>query len=170
MSQFTLANTTRSAIVDAVSAERTSTRQWLKVTDNLKADGISSSMIETEKKGGKPEIREAVREAVVMGFTKSEQALLAKDAKSLSDSEKANKRYVQQQVGSMLGHIQRLLRKAEAKDESGTPKQATTKWSRAQDFLTKLISDIQDADGVADLVPADAIRTAKALKGYLPKA
>lgn len=166
---FSLANTTRSSIVDAVKAERGSTRQWLKVTDNLQADGIKAHMIATEKKGGKPEVREAVRDAVIMGFTATEQALLGKEAKSLDETEKASKRYIQQQVGSMLGHIERLLKKAEAKQEDGAPKQATTKWSRAQDFLRKLIDDIQEADGVAGLSPADAIRTAKALQGYIPK-
>jgi hypothetical protein len=169
MSVFTLASATRSSIIDAVSAERSSTLQWLKVVDNLQADGIKSHMIATEKKGGKVEIRESVRDAVTMGFTKTEQALLKKEAKSLDDTEKATKRYVQQQVGSMLGHIERLLAKAEAKAEDGTPKQATTKWSRFQDQLNKMMDEIQNSDGVADLHPADAIRTIKVLKGYLPK-
>ena len=165
----TISTSSRSAIVDAVKSEQSSSRKWLKVVDNLHADGITAQLIATEKKGGNPELRESVREAVVAGFTPAQQALLAKEGKSLSDAEKVEKRYTQQQVGSMLGHIERLLAKAE-KAGSDVVKQATTQWSRAQDFLDKLITAIQNADGVADLHPADAIRTAKTLKGYLPKA
>jgi hypothetical protein len=126
-------------------------------------------MIATEKKGGKVEIRDAVRGAVVMGFTKTEQALLNKDTASLDEVEKANKRHIGQQVGSMLGHIERLLVKAEKKAESGSASVATTKWTRFQDQLNKMMEAIQDADSVADLHPADAIRTIKVLKGYMPK-
>lgn len=169
MSQFTLSNTTRSAIVEVISSDLATNKRWVKAVDALRADGIMSHMIATEKKGGKPEIREAVRDAVVMGFSKAEQALLAKDPKSLDDSEKANKRYVSQQVGSKLGEVERRLAKAEALADGGVVKQATTEWSRAQDFLTKLMDKIQDSDGIADLHPADAIRTIKTLKGYLPK-
>lgn len=169
MSQFKLANTTRSAIADAVSLDVASGHKWLKVTDSLQADGIKAHMITTENKGGKPEIRDAVRDAIVLGFTKPEQALLAKDAKSLDDSEKANKRYLSQTIGKYLVRIEQYLNKAEAKAKGEVVKPATTVWSRAQDSLSKLIDTIQNSEGVADLQVADAIRTAKALKGYMPK-
>lgn len=169
MSQFKLATTTRSAVIEAVSSEQSSKLKWVKVTDSLQADGIKVSMIVTEAKGGKPEIRDALREAVVLGFTKSEQAIYAKENKALSEAEIETKRYIQKQVGSMLGHIERLLTKAEAKADSGAPSVTTTVWSRAQDNLTKLLDAVQKAEGVADLHVADAIRTIKVLKGYLPK-
>lgn len=169
MSQFKLANTTRSSIADAVSSDVVTEHKWLKVTDNLQADGIKLSMVVTENKGGKPEIRDAVRDAVILGFGKTEQALLAKDAKSLDETEKANKRYLSQQVGKYLARIEGYLGKAEAKASGDVVKSATTVWSRAQESLNKLLDAVQKSEGVADLHTADAIRTIKTLKGYLPK-
>ena len=169
MSHFTLASTTRSSIIEAVASEQNNKRKWLKVTDNLQADGIKHHMIVTEAKGGKPEIRDALRDTVVMGFSKTEQALYAKENKALSEAEVETKRYIQKQVGSMLGHIERLLAKAEAKADGGVVKSATTKWSRHQANLDKLMQDVQDTDGLEGLHPADAIRTIKVLRGYIPK-
>jgi hypothetical protein len=170
MQQFKLASTTRSSIADAVSSELSNERKWLKVSDSLQADGIKLHMIVTENKGGKPEIRDALRDAIVLGFNKTEQALYMQDSKALSDADKVSKRYVQQKVGVMLSRIEKYLGKAEDKaDGSDVVKSATTKWSRAQEYLTKLLDDVQKAEGVADLHVADAIRTIKTLKGYLPK-
>jgi hypothetical protein len=169
MSQFKLATTTRSAIAEAVSSEINNERKWLKVSDSLQADGIKLSMIVTENKGGKPEIRDSIRDAIVFGFSKTEQALYNQEAKALSDTDKVTKRYVHQQVGSMLSRIEKYLGKAEAKASGDVVKPATTVWSRAQDALNKLMEAVQNAEGIADLQPADAIRTIKVLKGYLPK-
>jgi hypothetical protein len=126
-------------------------------------------MIVTENKGGKPEIRDALRDAIVLGFSKTEQALYKQEAKALSEADNVTKRYVHQQVGSMLSRIEKYLGKAEAKASGDVVKPATTFWSRAQEQLNKLMDEIQNAEGVADLQPADAIRTIKALKGYIPK-
>jgi hypothetical protein len=170
MSQFKLATTTRSAIAEAVSSEISNKRKWLKVSDSLQADGIKLSMIVTEKKGGKPEIREAVRDACLLGFSKAEQAIYLQDTKALSDVDKATKRHIGMQLGAMMSTIEKYLAKAEAKAEgSDVVKPATTVWSRAQDALNKLMEAVQNAEGVADLQPADAIRTIKVLKGYIPK-
>jgi hypothetical protein len=65
--------------------------------------------------------------------------------------------------------IEQYLGKAEAKASGDVVKSATTVWSRAQDSLTKLLDAVQKAEGVTDLHVADAIRTIKTLKGYLPK-
>jgi len=169
MSQFKLATTTRSAIAEAVSSEISNKRKWLKVSDSLQADGIKHSMIVTEKKGGKPEIREAVRDACLLGFSKAEQAIYLQDTKALSDVDKATKRHIGMQLGAMMSTIESYLAKAEAKASGDVVKPATTVWSRAQDALNKLMEAVQNAEGVADLQPADAIRTIKVLKGYLPK-
>lgn len=169
MSQFKLATTTRSAIAEAVSSELTNERKWLKVSDSLTADGVRLSMIVTENKGGNPEVRDALRDAIVLGFSKTEQALYNQDSKALSDADKVTKRYVQQKVGVMLSRIEKYLAKAEAKASGDVVKTATTVWSRAQDALTKLLDTVQKAEGVTDLHVADAIRTIKTLKGYLPK-
>ena len=169
MSQFKLATTTRSIIAEAVSSDVTTDHKWLKATDSLTADGIKHSMVVTENKGGNAEVREALRDAVVLGFTKPWQALYKQEAKALSDADKVQKRYVHQQVGKYLNRIEQYLAKAEAKASGDVVKPATTKWSRHQANLDKLLADIQSAEGVADLHVSDALRTAKALKGYVPK-
>lgn len=168
MTTLSISSASRSAIIDAVSAERTSTRQWVKVTDNLQADGIKASMIATEKHGGNPELREQVRGVVMLGFTKAEQALLASESKTLSDVDKATKRHTQQQVGSMLGHIERLLAKAESKADNA-PKPPTTKWSRFQDQLDKMVSAVQDNEGATGLDAPAALKALKLVKAYMPK-
>ena len=170
MTHAILSTTSHTAIIDAVKSEQGNQRKWLKVVDSLHADGIRSNMITTEKKGGNVEAREAVRNAVIAGFTAKDQALLAKESKTLEDSEKVEKRYIQQQVGSMLGHIERLLTKAEKKAEPDAPSIAKTKWTRFQDQLDAMISAIQDAEGVAGLNATDALRVLKTAKGYMPKA
>jgi hypothetical protein len=169
MSQFKLATTTRSTIAEAVSSDVVAEHKWLKASDSLQAEGIRLSMVVTENKGGNPEVREALRGAIVLGFSKTEQSLYNQDNKALSDADKVTKRYVHQRVGKYLVRIEQYLGRAEAKAAGEAPKSATTVWSRAQDSLTKLLDAVQKAEGVADLHVADAIRTIKTLKGYLPK-
>jgi hypothetical protein len=169
MSQFKLATTTRSIIAEAVSSDVVAEHKWLKASDSLQAEGIKLSMVVTENKGGNPEVREALRGAIVLGFSKTEQALYNQDNKALSDADKVTKRYVHQRVGKYLVRIEQYLGKAEAKASGDVVKSATTVWSRAQDSLTKLLDAVQKAEGVTDLHVADAVRTIKTLKGYLPK-
>ena len=169
MSQFTLATTTRSAIIEAVSSDIASNNKWIKAVDSLQADGIKASMIATEKKGGNADVREAVRGAVTMGFTTNQQALISKDIKTLSDTEKAERRYVTQQIGSKLGEIERRLTKAENASDTTAPSQATTKWSRFQDQLSKMIDAVQDNDGATGLDAPSALKALKLVKAYIPK-
>lgn len=169
MTHFKLASATRSAIIDAVSSDIQSNNKWIKAVDSLIADGVKASWVATEKKGGKPEVREEVRNAVTMGFTKDQQALISKDIKTLSDSEKADRRYVTQQIGSKLGEVERRLLKAESASDTSAPSIPMTKWTRFQDQLDKMISAVQDNEGATGLDAPSALKALKQAKGYMPK-
>jgi len=169
MSHFKLASTTRSAIIEAVSSDIASNNKWLKAVDNLIADGVKASWVATEKKGGRSDVRDEVRSAVTMGFTKDQQALISKDIKTLSDSEKADRRYVIQQIGSKLGEVERRLLKAESASDNNPPSPPMTKWTRFQDQLDKMISAVQDNEGTTGLDAPSALKALKLSKGYMPK-
>jgi uncharacterized protein (UPF0210 family) len=115
--QITLSNTTLSAVSAAVRADGSADNQWAKLRDLLIADGVQASMLETEANGGNVELVNQVKAAVVAGFTKSEQAVLIKETKTLDDSDKLFKRVTQQKIGSKLARVRKLISEKEEKAE-----------------------------------------------------
>jgi hypothetical protein len=129
---------------DTLRAESQVTQKWVKFTDLLRADGITSTMLDS--KAGSQELRDHVKDKIVLpSFKDAELALMAKETKSLEDDKKAQKRFLQQQIGSRLGKIERHLRDAEkATDagENGTPKAPKTDAQRLQKMLDDILAKI----------------------------
>ena len=105
---ITLNNTANAAITDAVKADGAALGKWVKVTDALIALGVTPALLKADK--ANTELRDQVKARIVLGFTPANQALLAKESKSLDDVQKMHRKEVQQEIGSKLGKIERHLR------------------------------------------------------------
>ncbi len=82
-----------------------------RMLDALFADGIRADDCVAPKGGS--EFYSALKGAVVAGFSKDRQALLAADVKSLSDAKKEARRVAQQAIGAYLGAIRAGLQRRE---------------------------------------------------------
>ena len=120
------------------------------MADTLHAEGITSDDCVAPKKGEDRAFFESLRAAVVLGFTATNQRLLATPAKALTDQQKSDKRYWQQQIGARINDIARALKRREMQDEDGDGANNTSTWEdRAKKALTAMIDAVQKKDGVA---------------------
>ena len=81
----------------------------VKVVDSLHADGVTPAMLLSPKKGESSVLFDSVKVSIVLGFTAAVQALLKKDTKTLSVSQKTDKRNWQQQIGSKMKDLRNAL-------------------------------------------------------------
>lgn len=158
--QITLGNVILAAISDAVKADNSADNRWEKLRDLLIAEGVTAKMLMTEDKGGDVEMVAQVKAAIVAGFSKSEQALLVKETKTLDDASKALKRETQQKIGSKLGRVRKLI---EVKEQG-----EKTDFELIQKALESVVNKLQKMESAEGVDLPRAIRDAKALKGSLP--
>jgi hypothetical protein len=158
--QITLSNTTLSAVSSAVRADGSADNQWAKLRDLLVADGVQASMLETESNGGNVDLVKQVKEAIVAGFTKAEQAVLIKETKTLDDSDKLFKRETQQKIGSKLARVRKLISEKEEKESK-------SEIERIQKLLADAVTKLEKLEG-ADFDIPHVIKTIKAAKGAMP--
>jgi len=96
--------------------------------DLMQAQKIKSAHLDLSAKSY-GDLHKQIKQAIVLGFTAEDQALLLKETKTLSDGEKTNKRLAQQQIGSEFAYYRRELKKreerADAKAEGGTAEKST---------------------------------------------
>ena len=99
----------------------TTDKAKVKAVDSLHADGVTADMLRAPKNGESTVLFDSVKVSIVLGFTASVQALLKKDTKGLSDSQKTEKRNWQQQIGSKMKDLRNALtrREAQGKDSDG---------------------------------------------------
>ena len=158
--QITLDNVTLAAITDAVKADGQSDNKWEKLRDLLMSKGVTAKMLMTEDNGGDVEMVIQVKAAIVAGFTKSEQAALVKETKTLDDAGKAFKRETQQKIGSKLGRVRSLI---EIKEKG-----KKTDFELIQKALEQVVNKLQKMESAEGADLPRAIRDVKALKGSLP--
>jgi hypothetical protein len=89
-----------------------------KTVDLMQASGLKSFDLDLGDKT-KTELHDSIKRAIVLGFDLDAQALLAKEAKVLSDFEKATKRALGMQIGSEFAYYRRALAKREESAERG---------------------------------------------------
>jgi anion-transporting ArsA/GET3 family ATPase len=159
--QITLDNVTLAAITEAVKADAQSDNKWEKLRDLLMSKGVTAKMLETEDKGGDPEMVTQVKTAIVAGFTKSEQAILIKETKTLDDASKLLKRETQQKIGSKLARVRKLISEKEDKNEK-------TDFELIQKALESVVNKLQKMESAEGVDLIRAIKDTKALKGSLP--
>jgi hypothetical protein len=110
-------------------------KKWKKAADALRADGVTSEMLETDA-----EFRKVFKVGVVLlSFTKLEQAIYAKPRTALSDEEKVTARFVQTELGSRLGKVARHVKQSE-KDEQMTDAERGAK--KTAELATRLKKDL----------------------------
>jgi hypothetical protein len=178
MSNITLEPVAATAITEAVAAVEGAARKMESSVDVLHAQGVlSTDFISPNSKKyestASPEQFAAINEAIVAGFTKANQKLLATPTKALSDVDKATKRYWQQQIGARRNDFQTGLEKREnvnADDtrEARPPKAAITKLTEALENVEKILQANEwDFDAVDFM---DCIINAKVQAGIPHKA
>ena len=153
---------------DTIKGDKTVAHKWVKLSDTYRAEGVTSAMLETEKKGGSDDLRDQVKGAIVLSFTEAERALLATDTKALKDVEKMAKKEIQQSIGAYLAKIQTHIKTAEKKEEEGgQPEAPKTEVQRIHEALDKAIAKMQKLDKPAFDV-TEAVKRIKAVKGMMP--
>lgn len=142
--------------------------KWQALSDSYRGDGVTAAMLETVKKGGDEDLRQQVSAAIVLAFTEKERKLLAADTKTLSDSDKGNKKTLQQRVGSYLDKIRTHIANAEkvedGDEEGSAPK---TEVQRIQALLEKVVTKLQKLEKPAFDV-TEAVKRVNAIKGMMP--
>ena len=157
----TLSTQTQAAVSKAVSTSIVADKAGVAALDCLIADGFDqpTDFVSPKSEGStiKAEEFTALNEAIVLGFAKTVQALLAKPVKSLTDAQKTTRRYWQQQIGARRNDFKRQLTKrldADKSDGAGSRNRPLDQ--RIRDNLNDVIKVCQSAEepnfDVTDLI------------------
>lgn len=125
-----------------------------KAIDALHADGVTADMLKAPGKDEPRALYDSVQISIVTGFTANVQALLKKDTKTLSESQKTDKRYWQQQIGSKLKDLRNALARREAAGESdGAGADKSTWEATKRKVLSEMIAQAQkkEASTIKDM-------------------
>ena len=149
-----------------VSSSVGTDRARVSAVDNLRADAITSEMLDAPAKGADRSFYDGeLKPAIILGFSATIQTLLATDTKTLDEGKKMTKRYWQQQIGSKIKDLKAALVRREAAEDS-TPRQTQTVGDRLRKKIEDLIEQIQKTEnGIAD--PAKAVAGLKAAKSAI---
>jgi hypothetical protein len=141
----TISNATVAAIGAWTSSATKADKAKTKAVDALWADGVVASMLEAPKKGEATTLYDSVKVGIVMGFGAAIQSLLKKETKTLSDKEKTDKRYWQQQIGSKLKDLRNALarREAEATGSDGAEENKSSWESTKRKVISEIITQAQ---------------------------
>ena len=140
-----------SAIADTVSvlkADGALEKRWLKCSDTLRSEGVTSEMLSSDE-----EFRKYFKyEVVLLAFSKLEQSIMALPATALSDEQKVTKRYVQAQLGKKLGRVTKYVKESEMAetmtDEEKGAKKVSDMATRLKRDLTSWIDKVEKAEAV----------------------
>jgi hypothetical protein len=136
---------------DTLRSEEAVKQKWVKFTDMLRADGVTSAML---SKHGSEELRDFVRNSIIIpSFKKEIVALIEKDISEVPENMREARRRARMQIGSKLAKIESHLRDAEEKEkkvvesgpvegEDGTPKTSKTDAQKLQKLLDDILTKI----------------------------
>ena len=145
----TLLVETKKRIASAVSLRTKSDKATKSAVDLLIADGFDkpSDYISPLKEGSTVTKEEwaNLKAAIVLGFSKRNQALLTKPVKSLSEIDKAERRYQQAQVGARIGDFKKqVINRQDGSDGAGSRNRSPDQ--RIRDNLNDVIKVCQSAE------------------------
>lgn len=148
MSKLNLNPETVTVTVETLRADAGVQKRWLKCADTLRADGVTVEALTNDK-----EYRDAfLKDVILLSFTKTEQAIMAKPVTALSDEEKVTKRWIRQQMGARLVKVTSYVRKAEEEEAMGDDEREARRVAsmdaRLKRDLTKWIEKIEKAEAV----------------------
>jgi hypothetical protein len=159
---FALSSAARSTLIDVVKLGEKAGNQLVKAADQLIADGLSFVALETEKKGGSPEVREAAKAALFQGLTKREQEIITADVKTLDLVQKTERDIAKNKIDSYLRKVRNhMMPEVEGESETKTEVQRIQKL--LEDAITKMQALVEPSFDVVDLV-----KRIKSVKGAMP--
>ena len=151
MSKFTFVSHVTAHAKAAVKTDGLMT----KACDAFKADGITVAMFAAADKSDKAvEFRDALKVAIIASFSMANQQLLDAPTKGLSDAKKAQKRYMQQQIGARVNDYKRGLEcRLNGPSKKGADQNRTTDRTFVEERLTAIIKRCEKAeDATFDVV------------------
>jgi ABC-type hemin transport system substrate-binding protein len=148
MSKLNLSAECISTVVETLKAEAGVQKRWVKAADMLRAEGVTAETLNNDR-----EYRDSFKKNVVLlSFTKTEQAIMAKPQTSLSDEEKVTKRWIQQQIGSRLNRVVQFVKRAEEEealgDDEREARRVASLETRLKRDLAKWIDKVEKAEAV----------------------
>lgn len=159
---FALSSAARSTLIDVVKLGEKAGNQLVKAADQLIADGLSFANLETEKKGGSPEVRAEVKAALFQGLTKREQEIITADVKTLDATQKVERNEAKNKIDSYLRKVRNhMMPEVEGEGETKTEVQRIQKL--LEDAITKMQGLVEPTFDVVDLV-----KRIKSVKGAMP--
>lgn len=135
---------------------------WVAVADSLRADGFhSGSFKPSEDKKIENPARSGVRILIEGNYPKASQELLAKDTKTLNESQKDKRRALTQRWTALLAKITDAMAKAEGKEDAAK-EDAKSDDDKALDMIKALLSHLQAEGKTWKVVRRDdAVRSLK---------
>jgi hypothetical protein len=147
----TLNTATQNKIASAVELGIKADKAGVAALDLLIADGFDkvTDYVSPKSDGSTIHADEwtALKAAVVLGFTKTNQALLAKPTNSLTETQKSDKRYWQQQINARIGDFKTQLgKRLNANESDGAGSRNRPLDQRIRDNLNDVIKVCQSAE------------------------
>ena len=167
--------TTLKTLSAAISASESGSGKLVKAADLLYADGLRATML---GKDGDIGAMESVKAAIVAGFTKEEQALLASDIKLLAEELKPKRRETQMKIGPYVAKIKAHLAKfdkplpTEEDTDTDTDTEATKKTKaglqKVHEAIDRAIRELQKMEGAQGFDIAASIAKLNTAKVSIP--
>lgn len=167
---FNLNKISGAYIADAVKLDISNGNKWVVASESLFADGIRAEHIATEKKGGVQAVYDFVTESIISGYSKSDQALIRTDVKSLDDVQKAKRKELQQRLGTYRNRLQKYLtelavQSGEVEVEEKAEKTPVEKIRIALETALKVMQGDENPQGYD---PVDLTKRINSMLGSLP--
>lgn len=148
MSKLNLSAECVTVVVETLKAEAGVQKRWVKAADMLRAEGVTAETLNNDR-----EYRDSFKKNVILlSFTKTEQAIMAKPQTSLSDEEKVTKRWIQQQIGSRLNRVVQFVKRSEEEealgDDEREARRVASLETRLKRDLAKWIDKVEKAEAV----------------------
>ena len=167
MSKVVLSSSSVSSLSSALKSQDKNEAIWLKASDSLRADRVTSALLDTAKNGGSEDLRQQVKSVILSTFTEAEKGLIAADPKSLDDIKKFQRKTAQQKIGARLALIQSFIKKAEKAEQDGEAEAPKTAVQRIHADLDKAIAKLQKLDAPTFDV-SEVVKRINAAKGMMP--
>ena len=145
MSKFTFASHVTAHAKAAVKTEGL----MAKACDAMIADKVTVAMFskKTDDSDRAEDFRNGLKAAIVASFKVAEQRLLDTPTKGLSDAKKAEKRYLQQQIGARVNDYKRgLERRLNGPNNKGADQKRTDDRTFCEERLVAIIKRLQKSD------------------------
>lgn len=134
---------------------------WVAVADSLRADGFHAESFKPTGDKTENPARSGVRILIEGNYPKASQELLAKDTKTLNESQKAKRRALTQRWTALLAKITDAMAKAEGK-EADAKADAKSDDEKALDMIKALIGHLTAEGKTWKVVRRDdAVRSLK---------